>query len=124
MVVTTARLRRRVRDLCAARVGDRSIRRSATTQPSPWRSRKHHLYEHSLDRIVAEELQPAIAGERQEMNVRVPIVSTKFSLHPPNLSDIVSVPHPLPPAKDGGRTPNKDTLTGIVQVEGADAVAK
>ena len=61
----------------------------------------HPIYENLLDRIVPEELQPAIAGDRQEVNVTVLIVSTQLTRHPFSLPDIVSIPHPSPLAKDG-----------------------
>ncbi len=70
----------------------------------------HAIHEDPLDLIVAEELQPTRAGDRQEMNVTVHIASAKLAGHWLSLSDIVSVPHPSPEAKDGAPAPRFGTI--------------
>ena len=54
----------------------------------------HPVDEDLLDRIITEELQSAVAGDRQEVNVTVIIASTELVRHPLSLSESGSVPHP------------------------------
>ena len=69
------------------------------------------ICEYLFDGIVAEELQPAIAGDRQEMNVPVLIVSTELTRHCSSLTERASVPHPSPRAKDGEPARRRDRFS-------------